>query len=213
MERTTDIIIAEDKELLRKAIAGELREHNIRILGEAGDGKSLLKLLRSTRPDVVLLDLDMPVMDGNETMNHIMKDFPFAKVLILTLHNDALLVENYMARGARGFIPKDEIAGDIGILARAIRQIRDGGVYIHPRQGEKRNFTRRQKEIMPLLFEGKTNEEIATEMGMSKRGMEKSRRRIYEKTGASHGVDFYKFAFSRGLQFIGRIGSGSRSSS
>lgn len=205
MEKAIEIIIAEDKELLRKAIVSELCEHNIKICGEACNGKALLKLLRSKRPDVVLLDLDMPVMDGNEAMKHIMRDFPETRVLILTLHNELLLVENYMARGAMGFIPKDEIAGDITILVKAIKRIREGGIYIHPTLGEKRSFTRRQKEILPLLFEGKTNEEIATEVGMSKRGMEKSRRRIYEKAGTSHGVEFYKYAFSRGLQFMSRV--------
>jgi len=213
MEKVIEIIIAEDKELLRKAIAGQLQEHNIRISGEASNGKTLLKLLRSRRPDVVLLDLEMPVMDGNEAMNHIMRDFPETKVLILTLHNDFLLVENYMDRGARGFIPKDEIAGDITILVDAIKQIRAGHIYIHPKLGEKRKFTKRQKDIMPLLFEGKTNEEIACEIGMSKRGMEKSRRRIYEKAGSAHGIEFYKFAFSRGLQFMSRIGRNRRASS
>jgi len=205
MEKAIEIIIAEDKELLRKAIIGDLCQYNIKIAGEASNGRMLLKLLQSKHPDVVLLDLDMPVMDGNEAMNHLMRDFPETKVLILTLHNEFLLVENYLARGARGFIPKDEIAGDISVLVKAIMKVKDGGIYIHPRLGEKRRFTKRQKDILPLLFEGKTNEQIAAEVGMSKRGMEKSRRRIYEKVGTDHGVGFYKFAFSRGLQFLSRI--------
>lgn len=205
MEKAIEIIIAEDKELLRKAIIRDLCHYNIRITGEAANGKMLLKLLQSKRPDVVLLDLDMPVMDGNEAMNHLMKDFPETKVVILTLHNEFLLAENYLARGARGFIPKDEIAGDIGILVKAITRVKEGGIYIHPKLGEKRHFTKRQKDILPLLFEGKTNEQIASEIGMSKRGMEKSRRRIYEKVGTDHGIGFYKFAFSRGLQFLGRL--------
>lgn len=208
MEKAIEIIIAEDKELLRRAIISELREFNIKISGEAPNGKVLLKLLQSRHPDVVLLDLDMPVMDGNEAMDHLASDFPEVKVLVLTLHNDFLLAENYMARGAKGFIPKDEIAGDISILAKAIKKIKEGGIYIHPKLSEKRQFTKRQKEILPLLFEGKTNEQIAAEIGMSKRGMEKSRRRIYEKAGTDHGIGFYKFAFSRGLQFLGRIASG-----
>jgi two-component system response regulator NreC len=205
MEKAIEIIIAEDKEILRKAIIGELRQYNIKIAGEASNGRMLLKLLQSKRPDVILLDLDMPIMDGNETMNHLMRDYPETKVLIFTLHNEFLLMENYLARGARGFVPKDEIAGDITILVKAIMKIRDGGIYIHPKLGDKRRFTKRQKEILPLLFEGKTNEQIAAEVGLSKRGMEKSRRRIYEKVGTDHGIGFYKFAFSKGLQFLSRL--------
>ena len=205
MEKHVEIIYAEDKDLIRHAIIRELKEHPVKVIGEAANGKELLKLLRYKRPDVVLLDLEMPVMDGNETMKQLEKEFPEVKVLILTLHNEALLVENFMARGARGFIPKDEIAGDIGILVAALRKIKEGGVYIHPKIVEGRRFTKRQKEIMPLLFEGKTNEQIAGEIGMSKRGVEKSRHKIYEKAGTDKAVIFYKFAFSRGLQFLSRV--------
>jgi DNA-binding NarL/FixJ family response regulator len=205
MEKVIEVIFTEDKDLLRNAIIQALKGHPVKVVGEARHGKELLKLLVHKQPDVVILDLEMPVMNGNETMNHLMKRFPDIRVLILTLHNEHLLVENFIARGARGFIPKDQIAGDIQILLSALKLIKEGGIYIHPQINEEKRFSKRQKDIMPLIFDGKTNEEIAGEIGMSKRSVEKSRQRIYEKANTSRAVGFYKFAFSRGLQFMSRL--------
>jgi DNA-binding NarL/FixJ family response regulator len=205
MEKTIEIIFTEDKDLLRNAIIRELNGYPVKVIGEACNGKELLKLLVHKHPDVVILDLEMPIMNGNETMNHLMKKFPETKVLILTMHNEHLLVENFMARGARGFIPKDQIAGDIRILLSALKIIRDGGIYIHPQVSEERRFSKRQKDMMPLIFDGKTNEQIAVEIGMSKRSVEKSRQKIYEKADTNKAVGFYKYAFSRGLQFLSRL--------
>ena len=211
MENPIQIIFAEDKEKFRKAILKELESFNMCCMGEAANGKELLQMLSFKNPDVVLLDLEMPVMDGNEAMVHISKEYPNTKVIVLSLHNDYILVEDYIKRGAKGYIPKDEIAGDIAMLARAIHLVMSGDIFISKKildREAKRcgneNYTERQKEIIPLMCEGKTNKEISEEIGILERSVEKRRQKIYEKTNSSKAADFFKYAFVRGFHFLGK---------
>ncbi|MEO6305709.1 MAG: response regulator transcription factor, partial [Bacteroidia bacterium] len=153
---------------------------------------------------VILLDLEMPVMDGNAAFTFISKKYPNIKVIILSLHFEPLLTENYIERGAKGYLPKDAIMENPILLINAIRKVNEGGVFVFEKPEKKNKFSNRQKEILPLIFEGKTNEEIAKEIGITKRAVEKQKQKIYQKSGVEKIIDFYKYAFSRGLQFLGR---------
>lgn len=201
--RKIEVIIADDKPAYRKAITGILDLSAVRIIGEAGDGRELLSLLRQYEPHVVLLDLEMPVMDGNKAFELVHKHHPNVKVIILSSYIDSLLIEHYLQRGAKGYIPKDALSSEL--LTEALQQVIGGKTFIHePLAGSL--FTKRQKEIMPLIFEGLTNEEIAGEVNIGTRAIEKQRNKIYQQIGAKRAVDLYKYAFSRGLQFLGRSG-------
>jgi DNA-binding NarL/FixJ family response regulator len=199
------ILYAEDKEHYRKMILSELAEYNVECIGEAGNGRELLRLLRTKKPDVVLLDLEMPVMDGNDTMKVISSEFPHVKVLILSLHYETELVDDYLSRGAFGYLSKDLICSDIGILVDALKKIKDGNTFIYqsPELGKK-TFTRRQLEMIPLICHEMTNREIAGELGMQTRSVEKQRQKIYEKTNSGGATAFLKYAFKRGLDLLER---------
>lgn len=184
-------------------IAEMLEPSCVSIIGEAADGKQLLRLLETIHPDVVLLDLEMPVMDGNKALDIISKKYPEIKVIILSFYFEWVLVEHYLQRGAKGYIPKDALEPEL--LMEALMEIQNGKIYLHEKSPGKKQFTERQKEIMPLIFDGLTNDEIADEMYISKRAVEKQRQKIYQQSGASRAIDFYKYAFTRGLQFLGRI--------
>ena len=134
---TTSIVFTDNVEKYRHFILEELKAFNIRCIGQASNGVELLRILGPLKPDVVLLDLEMPVMDGNEALDHIMEKFPETKVIILSMHYEQLLVEDYINRGARGYIPKDEIAGDIKLLVKAIEAVKVGNVFIHHLPPEK----------------------------------------------------------------------------
>jgi DNA-binding NarL/FixJ family response regulator len=86
----------------------------------------------------------------------------------------------------------------------ALQKVKAGGTFVYKRPDEEVKFTDRQKEIMPLLFEGMTSEEIGQAICMNTRSVDKQRHKIYEKTGVGRIVDFYKYAFAKGLQFLGR---------
>lgn len=205
----TRIIFTDNAERYRKVILQELHEHNIRCIGEADHGKDLLRLLKSLKPDVVLLDLEMPVMDGNETLSYIMEDFPGTRVIILSNYYEQMLTEDYIRRGAKGYIPKDEIAGNPALLVKAIEAVKKGETFVHhlpiERQIGAMKFSLKQQQITPLMCQGFTNEEIARTLNIQVRSVEKQRSRIYTKIGGGKAIDFYRYAFSKGLQFLGGL--------
>ncbi len=202
MEEKIEIIITDDKVKYRHLIREMLDGFPVTVLAEAENGQELLALLRKKNPDIVLLDLEMPVMDGNKTLDALREQYPAQKVIILSSYYEGVLIENYIERGAKGYIPKDEL--EPHLLMNALSKIKAGGVFVFEKQAFKQKFTTRQKEIMPLMFEGLTNAEIADEISISKRAVEKQRHKIYQKTGVEKVIDFYKYAFSKGLQFLGR---------
>jgi len=198
----TKVIIADDKAGYRKLIADMLEPFRVSIIGQVADGKQLLKLLHTNDPDIVLLDLDMPIMDGNEAFEAISKNFPDVKVIIVSFYFEQVLVEHYLKRGAKGYMSKDALEPEL--LMRALVEVKNGGVFLNEKLSGKKIFTERQKEIMPLIFDGLTNEEIADKVYISKRAVEKQRQKIYQQAGANKAVDFYKYAFTKGLQFLSR---------
>lgn len=206
MEDKIKLIITDDKEEYRRIFASMLDGYAfIDIIGQAENGQALLNLLRNKRPDVVLLDLNMPVMDGNETYSILSKTHPAVKVIILSQHFEPVLVENYVLRGAKGYLPKEAIMTNETLLVNAISKVKSGGTFIFDNKMQGDHFTRRQKELLPFIFDGYTNEAIAKEIGISRRAVEKHRQKLYEKAGTIRSIDFYKYAFLRGLQFLGRI--------
>lgn len=202
MSKFINIIFADDKDLWRQMLIQDLVPFDIRCTGEARNGKELLKLLKTQTPDVVLLDLSMPVMDGNEAMQAIQNMSMAPKVIVLSMHNDDELVDDYMARGAKGYISKDAVT--VNVLVEAINAVHQGQTYIYKLPMARRKYSPRQIEMIPLICEGLTNKEIAEEIGISERGVEKQRQKIYEKAGAKKAVDFYKYAFKQGLDFLYR---------
>lgn len=199
------IVFAEDMPRFRKVIIEALKDYGIHCIGEASNGKELLRLQKLQDADVVILDLEMPVMDGNETMSKLMCNWPQTKVLVMSLHNDTLLAKNFLKRGAKGYIIKDTVSGNIGALALAIAEIQRGSVYLDPSTNtDEKNFTARQIEIIPMICHDLTNKQIATELGITERSVEKQRKRIYERVGATGIASFLKYALRRGFDLMRR---------
>jgi DNA-binding NarL/FixJ family response regulator len=203
MERVR-IIYAEDNTRFRQAVCQELELLKIDILAQVSNGRELLERM-SLRPDVVLLDLDMPVMDGSEALGHVITRWPGTRVIIVSMHDEELLIDNYLQRGASGYISKHVFSGDIHHLVTAIRKVARGETYVHPVPLQREKFSDRQKEIVHMIVDGYTNKEIAQETGIIERSVEKQKQKIYNKVGGERAIDFYRYAFSRGLQFLGKV--------
>ena len=197
------MIVTDDKPGYRNLISGMLNLSQVTVIAEAEDGKQLLKLLNRLQPDIVLLDLEMPVMDGNKAFDLVHTNFPDIKVIILSFYSQPALIEHYLKRGAKGYITKDSL--DAGVLMEALTEIRNEGIYRREIPSGRKMYTERQEEIMPLIFAGLTNKEIGDEIYITERAVEKQRKKIYERSGAERAIDFYKYAFTCGLQFLGRI--------
>lgn len=206
MNKKVKIIYAEDKTQFRKVIIDDLAYRNIETVFEANNGQELIDNI-NIEHDIVLLDLAMPVMDGNEAMDYLMEHHPNTKIIIVSLFCNELLFEDYKSRGAKGYISKDVFSSNFNTLIDAIRTVSSGGEYFYakPENAIKPKYSTVQKEIIPMICHGLTNTEIAKETGKQVRAIEKQRHNIYQKIGGERAIDFYKYAFSIGLQFLKKI--------
>ena len=197
-----DIIITEDQEKWRAVMRDVFKDHNINIIAEAENGIELLKLLETLSPDVILLDLAMPKMDGTETMQWLTKKYPEKKVIIMSLFDEPGLMNDYRMRGARGSFSKTDVA-NMTELVSAIRKVHKGGTYFNfDRQAPSMKLSVRQKELITKLAEQKPTTQIAAELKLSTSAVDKQRKKIMDILGVSSLSDLYKKIYSLGLNYF-----------
>lgn len=208
------LLIADDHELLRKSFISLLERFDfIKVVGEAGDGRALLDLLKTTPVDLVILDLEMPVMNGYEALEIISKRFPEVKVIILSMHADPFLSHELMLKGARACVPK---TCNVDTLIKTVRGVYETGYHfskdvskalllgsmrqasINPLLHEQ-SLTQRELEVLRLLFTGLTNKEVASRLNITPRTVDFHRSNLYSKTNSSNITELVRFAISNGL--------------
>lgn len=209
MKNPINVIITDDKQKWRTALKKELSDNNITVIAEAENGLELLKHLKNFTPDIILLDLAMPVMDGNETMSYLNITYPEHKVIIMSQFDEPSLMNDYVMRNIKGCFSKSDAMGNVKGLVEAIRKVHGGGKYFDfATEEEILDFSIRQKEIINRYGKFKTQKEIAAELGITTDAVEKQKKKIMEIMGVKSLAEFYKFIFDRGLQFFrgpGRI--------
>jgi DNA-binding NarL/FixJ family response regulator len=207
-----NIVLADDHQMFRQGMRNILKEiSDLKIIGEANDGYELLSLLKKLSPHMVILDISMPNIRGIEATREIKTSHHEIKVVILTMHNNMDYLTHAIAAGAEGYILKQEAGTE---LISAIETVRSGGVYISPifsvgltdafvkkcRGDEKlpvESLTTRQREVIKLIAEGKTNKEIAELLFISTRTVEKHRAKIMEKLNLKATADLIKYAIRK----------------
>src|SRR3977135_1627707 len=209
MPRKTRILLADDHAVVRKGFRLILnQEPDLEVVGEAGDGQEATKLALNLRPDVVVIDIGMPVVNGVEATRRIMEDWPECQVLILSMHKDPVDVREPLRAGARGSLRKDSIDED---LLRAIRSVATGEGFLS--QAFSRtvledyqqttdpfdSLTAREREILQMLAEGKVAKEVATALNVSVFTVDAHRGRILKKLGLKSSTELVKFAMRRRL--------------
>jgi two-component system, NarL family, nitrate/nitrite response regulator NarL len=205
MNDLTTIIFIDDQARFRRAVIQELKEHSIAAIGEADNGQNGLLLLKTIIPDVIILDLEMPVMDGNETFDTLKKLFPKMKVIILSQHDDTGVMENYISRGAKGYLPKKFIELNVGILAEGIKTVREGQTFFYsydPKSAIK--YTKRETEAIPLILQSETTKKIASELGVGVGRVKKLKTDLYRKTKTRGLTQFIKYGIVKGLSYLGK---------
>jgi len=182
---------------------------DMEIVGEAANGREVLALAEEVRPDVVVMDVAMPELNGIEATRRLAASMPHARVLALSMHKDSVYVREILRAGARGYVLKESGAGD---LVKAVRAVAAGEGYLSPAVSNavlddyRRHVTNpidllttREREVLQMLAEGKTNKEIAAVLDLSVYTIEAHRGRIMEKLNLHSINDLVRFAVRNGL--------------
>lgn len=208
------ILIADDHGLLRAGLRALLeQEADLQIVGEAGDGPETLCKIEALRPDLVLLDLNMPGIGGIQVLRSIKDRWPQVQVLVITMLEDEGLVAEALESGASGYIIKRAIESE---LLSALEAIRRGDLYVHPsltrallqnlqqtapplQEAGPESLSARELEILQLVAKGFTNRQIAEQLNLSKRTVETHRANVMTKLGLESRVDLVRFAMENNL--------------
>lgn len=196
------IVIADDHPLIRQGLRKVIEGMpGFEVVGEAGDGLSLLGLFETTRPDMVILDISMPNLRGIEAISLVKNYKPFIKILVYSMHKEYF--RQAMAAGAEGYLVKEDADKE---LFSAIESIRQGQRYLSPRlveaeaggraRGEE--LTAREKQILKLVAGGKSNREIADVLAISVRTVESHRAFIIRKLNLKKTADLVRYAMEKG---------------
>jgi DNA-binding NarL/FixJ family response regulator len=213
MHQTT-IMLADDHPVVRLGLKTLLeQERDFNIVGETFDGIETVRSVQRLDPDVLVLDLMMPGMNGMYVMSEVKKSSPRTRIIILTMHAGEPYVREAFQRGADGYVLKDSIAGEI---VQAIRTVKSGGRYLgelltdgeavlYTQQkcgdthGRYDSLTKREREILYLLAKGMKNKEIAVNLGISTRTAECHRAHIMRKLNLRNPVDLAHFALQNNI--------------
>ncbi|HML31999.1 response regulator transcription factor [Sporomusa sphaeroides] len=210
----TNVIIVDDHALMRSGLKLILaNQDDIHVVGEADNGVEALQLIESTQPDIVLLDISMPGMNGLECLQTIRGKFPTIKVILLTMHEDMQYLRQGLANGAMGYVLKKS-ADDV--LYQAIRTVCSGSMFLpastgkiitsgsDARQGQKnvgfdKPLSEKEKKVLGLIAMGYTNAEIAEQLIISVKTVETYKYRIMEKLQTRKRSELVKYAVQNGL--------------
>ncbi|PYV26596.1 MAG: DNA-binding response regulator [Acidobacteria bacterium] len=205
------IVVADDHEVVRKGLRAILEaQDGWEITGEAATGREAVELAKEYRPDVVVLDITMPELNGLEATRQILKAVPTTEVLILTMHESEQVVQEVLDAGARGYVLKSDAGRELVAAVDALSQhkpvftsrvsemVLEGYLSDATRRASAetshRRLTPREREILQLLAEGKSNKEVATVLGISAKTVEAHRANIMHKLGLHSMSDIVHYA-------------------
>ena len=205
------ILVADDHQILREGLVTLLEKAGLTVVGEAGDGRTALRLAKELKPDMVIIDIAMPELNGIEATRQIVEEVPGVKVIALSMMADKHFVRGMLQAGASGYLLKYCASQE---LVQAIRAVQSHQVYLSPgvtemvvedfkaATGDTSAFsvlTPREREILQLYAEGKISREIADTLHLSLKTVEAYRRQIMEKMSFKSFADLIKYAIREGL--------------
>jgi two-component system nitrate/nitrite response regulator NarL len=205
-----NILIVDDHQLMIDGIKSALdSEENFKIIGHANNGLEAISLCENTRVDLILMDVSMPVMDGEEATKKISQMYPATKVIAITMHDDILHLNKMIKAGAVGYLLKSAKKEE---LVKAINLVLNGEKYFSSdikivdkvQEDFETEFldlklTEREVEIIAFISKGKSSPEIAQELNISTRTVEKHRANIMDKVGVNNISGLLRYAFAHGI--------------
>jgi DNA-binding NarL/FixJ family response regulator len=203
MERKIRIILAEDQAIFRTALANYLNsQFEFEVIGQAANGKDLLAEAKRLQPDVILMDLKMPVMNGYEALSAIKNRFEDLKVIIFSMVDSVESMFDLQQKGANGFVSKHD---DMLVLSSAIKEVYKNGFFLHKKLAQAKRtdqFVKRKKElfsgkelsVVREVCNGCSNNEISERLFISVRTVDFHKNNIYRKIGARNVIEIMRFA-------------------
>ena len=215
MKRIT-VLLAEDHEIVREGLRVLLEaENDIEVIGEAETGRQAVQLTKRLRPAVVVMDIAMPLLNGLEATQRILKAVPATRVLILSAHGDDGYLRQVVMLGAAGYLIKQTSAD---LLARAIREVQKGNTFFSPSiarrvrslslespdgwgtlKKKKAALSSRELEVLQLVAEGRANKQIARGLGISIKTVEKHRQHLMRKLDLHDTAGLTRYAIAAGI--------------
>jgi two-component system invasion response regulator UvrY len=205
------ILLIDDHALVRTGIKRLLEDSNqVKIVGEADSGEASILLAQELKPDVILMDVNMPGIGGVEASRRILQRNPAQKIIILTIHTEQTFPKRLLEIGAKGYLTKE---CDINEMITAIKQVHNGGSYIEPKIAQQLalsllpgngvnpvdRLSRREFQVMLMISHGLSNNEISEKLCLSPKTISTYRSRLLEKLGAHNEVDLIKIAVEQGM--------------
>lgn len=211
------VLLAEDHAIVRQGLCALLnRDGHLKIVGEALTGREAVELAGKLRPDVILMDIAMPVLNGLEATRQILTANPAARIIILSAHSDNEYIERTTAAGVAGFLEKQTSAE---ILTKAISEVAKGNTFFSPSIAKRmphdksksrgrdgfikpngiRPLTSRECEVLQLVAEGSANKQVAVALGISIKTVEKHRQHLMDKLNIHDTAGLTRYAISAGV--------------
>lgn len=212
MSRRLRVILADDHAVVRAGLAALINaEPDMEVVGEAADGRQAVAMARELRPDVVVMDLTMPVMSGLEATRQIAREDGAPGILVLTMHDDPHYLYSVLEAGGSGYVLKSSADTD---LMTGIRTVAAGGAFLTPSatrhllrdyvEGQRETgghdrLSDRETEVLQLTAAGYTSQDIARKLHLSPKTVDTYRQRVMEKLDLHHRADLVRYALRRGL--------------
>jgi two-component system, NarL family, response regulator NreC len=210
---TVNVFLVDDHMVVREGLKTLITaQPDMAVIGEAGDGETAWRQIQECRPDVVIMDISMPGMNGIQATERLKQVYPEVKVLVLSVHDDTSYLRQMLTVGAAGYILKHTAAD---ALIQAIRTVAAGGLYLEPSLAEhvvgryvRRpaaitellgvELSEREREVVQRVVQGYSNKEIATQLSLSVKTVETYRARALEKLGLTSRAALVRYALERG---------------
>jgi two-component system response regulator NreC len=205
----TRIVLADDHVLVRQGLKSLLERERFQVMAEASDGQDAVRLIETHHPDVAILDISMPTLNGIDAARGLSRTAPKTKVILLTQHEEEQYIHEALEAGVKGYVLKNQVAND---LIQAIRQVCRGEFYLSPgisravmeayRNKSERPadpLTARERQVLQLIAEGKSTKDTASVLGISVKTAESHRMRLMQKLNIHETASLVRYAVRRGL--------------
>jgi two-component system response regulator NreC len=203
------IVLADDHVLVRQGLKSLLEREGFQVVAEASDGQEALCHVESLQPDIAILDISMPTLNGLSAAREMKRSSPKTKTILLTQHDESQYIHEALEAGVKGYVLKNQVAND---LLLAIRQVSRGQVYLSPgvssavmeayrskSENSRSPLTLRERQVLQLIAEGKSTKDIASLLGVRVKTAESHRTRLMQKLDIHETASLVRYAVRQGI--------------